>query len=138
MGRFGARFAEKTVFLLRSPIKGGDRSSISISYATFIDPLCTRHPLLDFFHFFNVQTGFLEQHTVRNFCQGLFLAEAYTVSRNISEFLAGFVSGRSEYSQQEHIRIFARGCFWPKRIQSAATYVYQGKKVFGISACLVI
>lgn len=69
MDRFGTRFADTTAFLRRSPIKGGDRSSISISY------------------FFNVQTGFLEQHTVRIFCQGLFLAEAYTVSRNISEFL---------------------------------------------------
>jgi hypothetical protein len=66
MDHFGIRFGETTVFLRRSPSKGGDRSSISM---------------------FNVQTGFLEQHTVRNFGQGLFLAEAYTVSRNISEFL---------------------------------------------------
>jgi hypothetical protein len=101
MARFGARYAELPVFRLRSPIKGGDRSSISISY------------------FFNVQTGFLEQHTVRNFCQGLFLAEACTVSRNVTDFLPGImshgqeflprvVSGRSVHSQQERIRFFAR------------------------------
>ena len=123
MDRFGTRFADTTAFLRRSPIKGGDRSSISISYATFIDPLCTRHPLLDFFHFFNVQTGFLEQHTVRNFRQGLFVAEAFTVSRNISEFLPEVVTGRSVCSQQEHIRAFARGCCWPKRVRAISSNI---------------
>ena len=91
---------------------------------TFMDPFGTR--FADITAFLESTrspiTGFLEQHTVKNFCQGLFLAEAYTVSRNISEFLSEIVSGRSVYSQQEHIRVFARGCFWPKRAQSAGTY----------------
>ena len=85
----------------------------------------------------STSVGSTASRDASDFLPGLFLAEAYTVSRNTSEFLPGVVSGQSVYSQHEHIRIFDRGCFWPKRIQSAGTHqicsgVVAGRSVYDV------